>query len=451
MSDKHNEQKTKKKQLVIFGLVSFIAVLLCLASVLATAFSLMTEGVYEFESEPAQSLSPLPQTQAQVISSLKTLAQAATDDTRVYIKTSTDLRIDDESITFDGSDTQLSVLMYMKNKLLESVDAMYPQDYTGSFGDGYTDYPAIFLGDEDCSGAVCTDGSVDENGELKDKDKRLYELTVEAGADYNTEGSPVQKTFKLSDNDEFVEKLGQELSAVLTVQSFTAAPKSFTINATANRLTDRLERVVMTRAYSVNAVITFTGDLAQTGTLTIGFDYYVQENYDYKWAGVSFISDTVSIKKGTEQAIGVNAVMNNDSEYEISFTSSNPDVAVIDEMGYIKGIKTSTEPVTITVDFNYMGHSYTDTCEVYVTVPVEKIVISDEELTLAAGQTAVLSARLKPDKCTIKDIIWVSDNELVATVLLDGTVTALSPGTAVIIAVSQDGSFRDSCTLTVTQ
>ena len=111
MSD---NQKTKKKHLIIFGLVSLLAVLLCLAAVLATAFSLITEGVYEFEEEPVPSMSELPQNTSQALSYIKGLAAAATDDTHVFVKTSATARIDEQSIVTDAAQPLRDVLLYMK-------------------------------------------------------------------------------------------------------------------------------------------------------------------------------------------------------------------------------------------------------------------------------------------------------------------------------------------------
>ena len=63
----------------------------------------------------------------------------------------------------------------------------------------------------------------------------------------------------------------------------------------------------------------------------------------------------------------------------------------------------------------------------------------------------MLSAKLKPDNATVKDIIWLSEDESIATVDENGNVTAESIGSVKIIAVSKDGFLRDSCEVTVTQ
>ena len=58
----------------------------------------------------------------------------------------------------------------------------------------------------------------------------------------------------------------------------------------------------------------------------------------------------------------------NDSEYKVEFSSSVEDIASVDEMGYIKGLKNCDVPTIITVKLNYLGETFTDTCVVYVSV-----------------------------------------------------------------------------------
>ena len=56
-----------------------------------------------------------------------------------------------------------------------------------------------------------------------------------------------------------------------------------------------------------------------------------------------------------------------DSEYSVEFSSSDEDVAFVDEMGYVKGLKNCDVPTIITVKLNYLGETFTDTCVVNVS------------------------------------------------------------------------------------
>ena len=76
---------------------------------------------------------------------------------------------------------------------------------------------------------------------------------------------------------------------------------------------------------------------------------------------------------------------------------------------------------------------------------VTGIVVDKPQLSLYAGETAVLTATVQPEGLTVP-IVWRSLREAVASVK-DGQVTALSPGMTEIIATA--GDFSAGCRLTV--
>ena len=82
-------------------------------------------------------------------------------------------------------------------------------------------------------------------------------------------------------------------------------------------------------------------------------------------------------------------------------------------------------------------------------VAVTGVELNKTTLTLEAGKTETLTATVKPDNADNKNISWSSDNESVATVV-DGKVSALSPGEAKITVTTEDGNETATCTVTVT-
>ena len=83
-------------------------------------------------------------------------------------------------------------------------------------------------------------------------------------------------------------------------------------------------------------------------------------------------------------------------------------------------------------------------------IPVTNLELNKDSLTLQEKSSEILTATVKPDNATNKDVIWESSDTSIATVSEDGTVTAISAGTATITATAQDGSeVSASCKLTV--
>ena len=83
-------------------------------------------------------------------------------------------------------------------------------------------------------------------------------------------------------------------------------------------------------------------------------------------------------------------------------------------------------------------------------VKVSSITLNQTSLTMTLkGQTASLTATVTPDNAANKNITWSSSNSSVATVV-DGTVTAVTNGTADITATAADGSgVSAKCSVTV--
>lgn len=93
-------------------------------------------------------------------------------------------------------------------------------------------------------------------------------------------------------------------------------------------------------------------------------------------------------------------------------------------------------------------HQYRDTCDVFVDVPLEGIVLNVEERELKLGKTFKMKASGSPEDFTDSwDLKWSSSNPSVATVDEKGVVAGLAEGDAVITATV--GSISASATIKV--
>ena len=70
-------------------------------------------------------------------------------------------------------------------------------------------------------------------------------------------------------------------------------------------------------------------------------------------------------------------------------------------------------------------------------------------LSLTAGETSRLAATVTPFNATNKTVTWKSSNASVASVDANGNVRAVSAGSAVITATTEDGGKTAACTVTV--
>lgn len=118
----------------------------------------------------------------------------------------------------------------------------------------------------------------------------------------------------------------------------------------------------------------------------------------------------------------------------------------MDGTGKVSGLAAGTATITVKAANGKSG-SVTITVQ---STTVESIVVTPHTLTLAKGASSPLTAAVLPASATNKNYTWSSSDNTTATVDVNGVVTAIKKGTAVITAITAEGAKTDSCTVTVT-
>ena len=104
----------------------------------------------------------------------------------------------------------------------------------------------------------------------------------------------------------------------------------------------------------------------------------------------------------------------------------------------------------VIVDGGTLGEGLVEDLGNSVIYKVTKVELDKTSLELTEGGTAQLTATVKPDDATNKNVTWSSDDTSVATVDATGKVTAVSAGTATITVTTVDQSKTATCEVTVT-
>lgn len=136
----------------------------------------------------------------------------------------------------------------------------------------------------------------------------------------------------------------------------------------------------------------------------------------------------------------------------LTWSTDNKDVATVDPTGKVTAVKAGTANIKVVPQD---GGKASATCKITVTakeIKVTEITLSETKLALNTSETRTLTATVKPDDATNKNVTWSSDTPAVATVDATGKVTAVAAGTANIKAKAADGSNVESaaCVVTVT-
>ena len=83
-------------------------------------------------------------------------------------------------------------------------------------------------------------------------------------------------------------------------------------------------------------------------------------------------------------------------------------------------------------------------------IAVTGVTVSQKTASLTVGGTKKVTSTVAPENATNKSVTYSSSNEAIATVASDGTITAVSEGSATITVKTEDGNFTDTVAVTVT-
>lgn len=128
---------------------------------------------------------------------------------------------------------------------------------------------------------------------------------------------------------------------------------------------------------------------------------------------------------------------------EVTFTSSAPSVASVNEQGEVTALKDGVTTIAANVG------SLSASCKVTVkTVALKSIKFGKKSVSLSPGGTATIKPSFSPSNTSYKTLTWTSSDESVATVDQNGRVTALKVGSATITGRALNG-VRQSCAVKV--
>ena len=144
----------------------------------------------------------------------------------------------------------------------------------------------------------------------------------------------------------------------------------------------------------------------------------------------------ITVSKG--KTVTVKAKVSGISNYTLVWTSSDKSIVTVTDEGKITGVKKGSADVTVSV-------KNTDaSAKVRVTVgtPVTGVTVSEKSISLKAGSTYEIKAKVSPSNASDKALTYSSSNKKVAEVSPDGIITGVKSGSANITVKAADGSGK---------
>ena len=176
-----------------------------------------------------------------------------------------------------------------------------------------------------------------------------------------------------------------------------------------------------------------------------------------KVSSVTLPTEPITLVKTKNGKIQVTIEPLTSDNQKLEWSSSNTNIATVDENGVVTGLKTGVVTITaLTTDGSNISASVKITIE---PLKVETMHFSDSKFSIVKTEKKALSLTLNSEEVDDKTMKWTSEDESVATVAqnmdatypLEAIITAHKVGKTVIKAEAQDGSgISATCEVEVT-
>jgi uncharacterized protein YjdB len=137
---------------------------------------------------------------------------------------------------------------------------------------------------------------------------------------------------------------------------------------------------------------------------------------------------------------------------EVTWTSSNKEVAEVDNDGKVTAKKKGQATITAKIKDD-KGVVKTASCVITVKNPVTKITLKDDDVTLSIGELRTIVATIEPDDLDPIKLKWESSNESVVKVSkpydTSAVIEATGSGRAVITAIDRNSVVVGYCHVVV--
>lgn len=156
----------------------------------------------------------------------------------------------------------------------------------------------------------------------------------------------------------------------------------------------------------------------------------------------------IGLEPGESEKLNVTIKPEDAFVKDVIWTSDAENIASVDEDGNVIAKNIGIANISVqTTD----GSNLTAICKVTVAELVKFITVTPEEATIKEGDSLQLTYNVSPETATYKNVVWLSENNDIASVDADGVVTAISSGSTIIKAIASDGSnVFGECNITVT-
>ena len=180
----------------------------------------------------------------------------------------------------------------------------------------------------------------------------------------------------------------------------------------------------------------------------VGYIYqtYVTEVPEAQIEKIEISIDNTTLQKGEQKKLSVTISPQEASDHEVSYSSSNPQVATVDEKGNITALTSGSTVITVKAKENNVQAQI----EIFVYSKVTGITLDQSEIYMQVGDSFKINANIEPEDANNKNILYKSSSEETAQIDTNGYITAKQEGETTITAMSEENQeIKKECKVIV--
>ncbi len=162
-------------------------------------------------------------------------------------------------------------------------------------------------------------------------------------------------------------------------------------------------------------------------------------------SNVLLSDSSLIVNVGASKQLTATVLPLNATDKSVEWISTNSSIASVDE----NGVVTANAPGNVTIIVSTVDGGFYATCDVFVCSSVTGFTLANNTENIKPNATVQMQPIFEPADAENQNIIWTTSDNSIATVDENGLVTGKSIGTAVIVATTEDGGYRDYCMVRV--
>ncbi len=359
-----SDTKKKRRNIILIVFAVIILLTACFVSVAIYAKKEINKPLFVLpEAERQASAVKLPEDKAGVCDYAQKVYTEAVfaDDSEGSWHTDVNLG-GDMTLPFNSPDNE--IISFIRDRSGGEISGMYEREDNVNMAKAKT-RPEIKINEADVLEFTATEGHTDENGNVSDDAFYFIDLVLDPSA---------ADVDNIKESDAY-KGVSEKLAAALEIKDITATVKSYTMSFKIDRVYSQLTDASVTKTYEIKATVAPTGDYS--GLLPDGqtqadviLPYETVQRIHFNHYCARFTERNIAVKVNDMKALPLNVTVNSEAtkdDYKLTFDFSRDGIVEIDEDAVMTVSKASDEPVIITVNLDYDGHSYTDNLTVYIT------------------------------------------------------------------------------------